>query len=205
MHRPGEVTGLGNSPGREITRKTSDTPPTTVSGSGDISTNQTNKKEAVPELPPRKSVEIDRSTAIGSVPPPLPGRNLDSDTKRGAGGTGEEMYRSDSAPPTTQSEVSNGNTPERDIISLSKPDEDLPGPSVSTETIDRGTTSSAVETGDLVDVGPVLSDTITDKDKGVTSEMRMTETSGAQTALRRLAEKDQSRKEKDVMGAEGVA
>jgi hypothetical protein len=62
-----------------------------------------------------------------------------------------------------------------------------------------------VETGDLVDVGPVLSDTITDKDKGVTSEMRMTETSGAQTALRRLAEKDQSRKEKDVMGAEGVA
>jgi hypothetical protein len=35
--------------------------------------------------------------------------------------------------------------------------------------------------------------------------MRMIETSGAQTALRKLAEKDQSRKEKDVMGAEGVA
>jgi hypothetical protein len=121
------------------------------------------------------------------------------------------MHRSDSAPPTTQSEVSNGTTPEREITSLSKPDQDLAVSTVSTETTDPDTALSAVETGDLVDAGPVLSDTDkntdtnTDKDKGVTSEMRMIETSGAQTALRKLAEKDQSRKEKDVMGAEGVA
>ena len=101
VKRPGEVTGLGNSPGQGLTRKISeDAGPTTSSA------NKT------PDLGPRKSAESDRP----GVPPPLPKYPNMSEL-------GVEMQRSGSAPiPSTPSgEITEPNQ----IVSLTKSDDDI--------------------------------------------------------------------------------
>jgi hypothetical protein len=103
VKRPGEVTGLGNSPGHGLTRKISeDAGSTTPSATG----NKT------PDVPPRKSAESDRP----GVPPPLPKKPDMSEL-------GVEMQRSGSAPiPSTPS---NEITEPNQIISLTKSDDDI--------------------------------------------------------------------------------
>jgi hypothetical protein len=103
VKRPGEVTGLGNSPGQGLTRKISeDAGSTTPSATG----------SKTPDLIPRKSAESDRP----GVPPPLPKKPDMSEV-------GVEMQRSGSAPiPSTPS---NEITEPNHIISLTKPDDDI--------------------------------------------------------------------------------
>jgi hypothetical protein len=103
VKRPGEVTGLGNSPGQGLTRKISeDAGSTTPSATG----NNT------PDIPPRKSAESDRP----GVPPPLPKKPDMSEL-------GVEMQRSGSAPiPSTPS---NEITERNQIIGLTKSDDDI--------------------------------------------------------------------------------
>jgi len=102
VKRPGEVTGLGNSPGQGLTRR--------ISAADDDSTTPSASK--TPELGPRKSAESDRP----GVPPPIPKKPDTSEL-------GVEMQRSGSAPiPSTPSgEITEPNQ----IISLTKPDDDI--------------------------------------------------------------------------------
>jgi hypothetical protein len=138
VKRPGEVTGLGNSPGQGLTRKISeDAGSTTPSATG----NKT------PDVPPRKSAESDRP----GVPPPLPKKSDMSEL-------GVEMQRSGSAPiPSTPS---NEITEPNQIIGLTKSDDDIES-------------EKEKETGDLVD-----------------TSMPQSGPSGAQDALRKLADKN---------------
>jgi hypothetical protein len=99
VKRPGEVTGLGNSPGQGLTRKISETESTATPNAG----------SKTPELPPRKSIESDRPT-IGAVPSP---KQPDTDAV--------EMKRSDSAPIPSTPAIGNEPNP---IISLTTPDVD---------------------------------------------------------------------------------
>jgi hypothetical protein len=104
IKRPGEVTGLGNSPGQGLTRKISDADgdSTPTSGTG----------SKTPEILTRKSAELDRP----GVPPPSPKKPDMSEL-------GVEMQRSGSAPvPSTPSnEISEPNQ----IISLTKSDDEI--------------------------------------------------------------------------------
>ena len=103
VKRPGEVTGLGNSPGKGLTRKISED-----AGSKTPSTSETR----TPELPPRKSAESDRP----AVPPPI-------SKKPDMSELGVGMQRSGSAPvPTT---ASNEITEPNQIIGLTKTDDDI--------------------------------------------------------------------------------
>ena len=103
VKRPGEVTGLGNSPGQGLTRKISED-----AGSKTPSTSESK----TPELPPRKSAESDRP----GVPPPIPKKPDMSEL-------GVGMQRSGSAPiPST---ASNEMTEPNQIIGLTKTDDDI--------------------------------------------------------------------------------
>jgi len=114
VKRPGEVTGLGSSPGQGLTRKISDTDSTATPKAG----------SKPPDLPQRKSIESDRpTTGAGAVPSP---KKLEAD--------GVEMQRSDSAPVPSTPAV--GGSEPKPIISLTTPDVDtelvdtsIPGPS----------------------------------------------------------------------------
>jgi hypothetical protein len=103
VKRPGEVTGLGNSPGQGLTRKISE-------DAGSATPSATGNK--TPDVPPRKSAESDRP----GVPPPLPKKPDMSEL-------GVEMQRSGSAPiPSTPS---NEITEPNQIIGLTKSDDDI--------------------------------------------------------------------------------
>jgi len=138
VKRPGEVTGLGNSPGQGLTRKISEdagsAPPPGIGSK-------------TPDLPTRKSAESDRSGG----PPPLPKKTDTSEV-------GVEMQRSGSAPvPSTHT---NEITEPNQIIGLTKSDDDIE-------------TEKEKENGDLVD-----------------TSIPQPELSGAQDALRKLADKN---------------
>lgn len=144
VKRPGEVTGLGNSPGQGLTRKISETETKT-----DTPENKTL------EIPQRESNEFNRP----GVPPPIP-------KKPDLAEMGIEMQRSGSAPiPSTPSI---GDEPNQ-IISLSKPD-------VHSHSHDTDT-GAETETGDLADTSIPSSESLNVR------------TSGAQDALRKLADK----------------
>jgi hypothetical protein len=146
--RPGQVTGLGSSPGSGLTRKTSD--------SSEVALASGVSGESKDVTPPRKSTETnsfrpasDEPKALATPPPPLPARTIE-DVDGGA-----EMQRSDSAPATTtQVDETKDESP---IISISHPDQESP--------------------------------VAADENNG-TPKQDLTEDSGAQHALRRLAEKD---------------
>ena len=140
VKRPGEVTGLGNSPGQGMTRKISESDTASPTPPPPVST--------APELPPRKSAESDRPD---TVPPPIP-RKPDPEE------VGAAMQRSDSAP--VPSRPSLDDTKEANpIIGLTRPDDDI-----------------ELETEELVDTSIPK------------SELGTSPSSGAQDALRKLAE-----------------
>jgi len=171
VRRPGEVTGLGNSPGQGIVRKTSDTPPhdthapllpPTTTGSGTATP---------PDLPPRKSVESDRPLIDmndnETIPPPLPSRRSDPVS---TAETGSEVQRSDSAPaPMAASpHSSDTSTPASNVVTRSG-QADVPSQVEGASSLPEPDTQS-------VNLG----------------------SSTAQDSLRKLAEKNnQSRKEKE--------
>jgi hypothetical protein len=110
VKRPGEVIGLGNSPGQGMIRKTSDTPPDDGSGS-----------RSLPELPARKSVESDRPRVdMGdTVPPPLPDRKAESSLTPGS--RSEVLNLESTTPLTLPDDTSIPSS--GDITKLSRPDE----------------------------------------------------------------------------------
>lgn len=115
--RPGQVTGLGSSPGSGLTRKTSD--------SSEVALAPGVSGESKDVTPPRKSTETEsfrpaseEPKAQTSPPPTLPAKTIE-DIEGGA-----EMQRSDSAPATTtQVDETKDESP---IISISHPDQESP-------------------------------------------------------------------------------
>jgi hypothetical protein len=180
-HRPGEVIGLGSSPDSGLTRKMSTSSEVALGSSSGAR----GSKLASPPAP------VNKGSVPSTLPTKLPEESLGTIPSVPDLEDGAPMQRSGSAPAPTTSKAE-AVKPDTQIVGLTRPDED---------DIPIKQESGAPETP----VGEIHAST-----SGTSTPARMiaesTGASGAQDALRRLANKDgQSRKEQDGQDAASLA